>query len=51
MIDLESIQNHSRVVQEPPGHQTTSKTINLETPEAPEKLPTNDPKTHQFEEF
>ena len=23
MIDLESIQNHSRMVQEPPGHQKT----------------------------
>ena len=23
MIDLESVQNHSRMVQEPPGHQKT----------------------------
>ena len=30
MIDLESIQNHSRMVQGPPGHQKTSKTINLD---------------------
>ena len=28
MIDPESIQNHSRIIQEPPGHQKTSKIMN-----------------------
>ena len=30
MIDPESIQNHSRIIQEPPGHQKTSKIMNLD---------------------
>ena len=44
MIDPESIQNHSRMVQGPPGHQKTSKTINLDPQMLRKQIPKIIPK-------
>ena len=51
MNDPESIQNHSRMVQGPQEHQKTSKIIDLDHPEPPEKIQKITPKPINLMDF